>query len=118
MVRARWIKVRQLGAVVIVDGCEIGANSSSDRGDIEDTVLGEDVRIDNQVQIAHNVHIGDHTAVAGCVGIAGSTRIGKYCMIAGGCGIGGHLDLCDQVGLTAVSALVVCVAMSWVDGWR
>lgn len=106
MDRGRWIKVPQMGAVIIGDDCEIGANSTIDRGAIEDTVLGADVRIDNQVQIAHNVHIGDHTAIAGCVGIAGSTRIGKYCMIAGACGIGGHLDICDHVVITAMSTVL------------
>lgn len=96
-----WIKVPQLGGVRIGDDCEVGANSTIDRGAIEDTVLEEDVRIDNQVQIAHNVHIGAHTAIAGCVGIAGSARIGKYCMLAGGSGVGGHLEICDGVTLLA-----------------
>ncbi|WP_376692731.1 UDP-3-O-(3-hydroxymyristoyl)glucosamine N-acyltransferase [Wenzhouxiangella sp. EGI_FJ10409] len=102
----QWIKVPQLGAVVIGDDCEIGANTTIDRGAIEDTVLAEDVRLDNQVQIAHNVRIGAHTAIAGCVGIAGSTTIGRYCMIAGACGIGGHLSICDKVIVTAMSTVL------------
>ncbi|MBS3822306.1 MAG: UDP-3-O-(3-hydroxymyristoyl)glucosamine N-acyltransferase, partial [Wenzhouxiangellaceae bacterium] len=77
-----------------------------DRGAIEDTVLGRDVRLDNQVQIAHNVTIGDHTALAGCVGVAGSTRIGRYCMIAGASGVGGHLEICDHVVITAMSTVL------------
>lgn len=101
-----WIKVPQLGAVVIGDDCEIGANTTIDRGAIEDTELAEDVRLDNQVQIAHNVRIGAHTAIAGCVGVAGSTRIGRYCMIAGACGIGGHLNICDKVVVTAMSTVL------------
>ena len=106
MDRGRWRKVPQVGSVRIGNDCEIGANSTIDRGAIEDTVLEEDVRIDNQVQIAHNVHLGAHTAIAGCVGIAGSTRIGRYCMIAGASGIGGHLKICDSVIITAMSTVL------------
>ncbi len=104
--QGQWLKVPQMGSVQIGNDCEIGANTTIDRGAIEDTVLEEDVRLDNQVQIAHNVHIGAHTAIAGCVGIAGSTRIGRYCMIAGACGIGGHLTICDQVIVTAMSTVL------------
>lgn len=99
----RWIKVPQLGGVVIGDDCEIGANTCIDRGAIEDTVLEEDVRLDNLIQVGHNVRIGAHTAMAGCVAIAGSARIGRYCMIAGGAGIAGHLEICDRVVVTAMS---------------
>ncbi|MDT8437539.1 MAG: UDP-3-O-(3-hydroxymyristoyl)glucosamine N-acyltransferase [Wenzhouxiangellaceae bacterium] len=102
----RWRNVRQLGRVVIGDDCEIGANTTIDRGALGDTVLGVDVRIDNQVQIAHNVTIGDHSAIAGCVGIAGSTAIGRYCMIAGASGIAGHLRICDHVQITAMSTVL------------
>src|SRR5690625_6196606 len=105
MIRGPCIKVPQMGAVIIGDYCEIGANSTIDRGAIEDTVLGADVRIDKQVQIAHNVHILDHTAIVGCVGIAGSARTGKYCMIAGACGTGGPLDISDHVVNTATSTV-------------
>jgi UDP-3-O-[3-hydroxymyristoyl] glucosamine N-acyltransferase len=101
-----WIKVPQLGRVIIGDDCEVGANSTIDRGAIDDTVLGEDVRLDNQVQIAHNVRIGAHTAIAGCVGVAGSTTIGRYCMIAGATGIAGHLTICDKVVITAMSTVL------------
>lgn len=106
MDRGVWRKVPQVGGVRIGDDCEIGANTTIDRGAIEDTVLEEDVRIDNQVQIAHNVHIGAHSAIAGCVGIAGSTRIGRYCMIAGASGIAGHLEICDSVIITAMSTVL------------
>jgi UDP-3-O-[3-hydroxymyristoyl] glucosamine N-acyltransferase len=104
--QGHWIKVPADGRVVIGDDCEIGANTTIDRGAIEDTVLEDDVRLDNQVQIAHNVHIGAHTAIAGCVGIAGSTRIGRYCMIAGATGIAGHLTICDKVVITAMSTVL------------
>ena len=98
-----WIKVPQLGGVVIGDDCEIGANTSIDRGAIDDTVLEEDVRLDNQIQVGHNVRIGAHTAMAGCVAIAGSTRIGRYCLIGGGAGMVGHIEICDKVLVTAMS---------------
>lgn len=98
-----WIKVPQLGGVVVGDDCEIGANTCIDRGAIEDTELGRDVRLDNLIQVAHNVRIGDHTAIAGCTAIAGSTRIGRYCMIGGAVGIAGHLEICDRVVVTAMS---------------
>lgn len=106
MADGAWRKVPQIGSVRIGDDCEIGANTTIDRGALGDTVLGRDVRLDNQVQVAHNVHIGDHTAIAGCTGIAGSTRIGRYCMIAGASGIGGHLEICDRVVITAMSTVV------------
>jgi UDP-3-O-[3-hydroxymyristoyl] glucosamine N-acyltransferase len=99
----RWIKVPQLGGVRVGDDCEIGANTTIDRGAIEDTVLEEDVRLDNQIQVGHNVHIGAHTAMAGCVAIAGSARIGRYCLIGGGVGIVGHIEICDRVTVTARS---------------
>src|SRR5690606_26928039 len=98
-----WIKVPQLGGVQVGDDCEIGANTTIDRGAIEDTVLGPDVRLDNQIQIAHNVRVGAHTAMAGCVAVAGSTTIGRYCMIGGAAGIAGHLEICDRVVVPAMS---------------
>lgn len=106
MEQGHWQKVPQLGVVVIGNDCEVGANTTIDRGALGDTVLSDDVRIDNQVQIAHNVFIGAHTAIAGCVGIAGSTHIGSYCMIAGASGIGGHLHITDKVVITAMSTVV------------
>ncbi len=98
-----WKKVPQLGGLLIGDDCEIGANTTIDRGSIGDTVLAEDVRLDNQIQIAHNVQIGAHTAIAACTGIAGSTSIGEHCLIGGACGIGGHLQIGDRITLTGMS---------------
>ncbi|MCC4597720.1 UDP-3-O-(3-hydroxymyristoyl)glucosamine N-acyltransferase [Xanthomonas campestris pv. phormiicola] len=100
-----WIKVPQLGGVVIGDDCEIGANACVDRGALEDTTLEEDVRLDNLVQVAHNVHIGAHSAIAGCTGIAGSARIGRYCMLGGAVGVVGHLEICDKVVITGKSVV-------------
>ena len=98
-----WIKVPQLGGVVVGDDSEIGANSCIDRGALDDTVLEEDVRIDNLVQIGHNVRIGAHTAMAGCSAAAGSAKIGRYCLIGGAAGVLGHLEVCDQTVITAMS---------------
>lgn len=98
-----WIKVPQVGRVVIGDDVEIGANTTIDRGAIEDTVIHHGVKLDNQIQIGHNVIIGEHTVIAGCVGIAGSTQIGKHCAIGGGTGIGGHLEITDGVQLTGMT---------------
>ncbi len=103
MERGHWIKVPQLGGVLIGDDCEIGANTTIDRGALGDTVLEEDVRLDNQIQIAHNVHIGAHTAMAGCSAVAGSARIGRYCLIGGGAGVLGHLSICDKVTVTSMA---------------
>jgi len=100
---ARWLKVPQLGGVEIGDDCEIGANTTIDRGALGDTVLEHDVRLDNQIQIGHNVFVGAHTAMAGCAAVAGSARIGRYCLIGGAAGILGHLELCDRVVVTAMS---------------
>jgi UDP-3-O-[3-hydroxymyristoyl] glucosamine N-acyltransferase len=99
----RWLKVPQLGGVVVGDDCEIGANTTIDRGALDDTVLEEDVRLDNQIQIGHNVRIGAHTAMAGCSAVAGSARIGRYCLIGGAAGVLGHLEICDRVVITAMS---------------
>ena len=98
-----WIKVPQLGGVVVGDDCEIGANTTIDRGALDDTVLDEDVRLDNQIQVGHNVRIGAHTAMAGCSAVAGSARIGRWCLVGGGAGILGHLEVCDKVTITAMS---------------
>lgn len=99
----KWIKVPQLGSVEIGNDVEIGANTTIDRGALDNTIIGNGVKLDNQIQIAHNVTIGDHTVIAGCVGIAGSTHIGKYCAIGGGTGIAGHLSIADGVQLTGMS---------------
>jgi UDP-3-O-[3-hydroxymyristoyl] glucosamine N-acyltransferase len=97
----RWVKIPQIGRVLIGDDVEIGANTTIDRGALDDTVIGDGVKLDNQVQIAHNVVIGEHTAVAGCVGVAGSTRIGRRCTVGGAGMIIGHLDLADDVHISA-----------------
>ncbi|MCW0400046.1 UDP-3-O-acylglucosamine N-acyltransferase [Xanthomonas sacchari] len=102
---SRWIKVPQLGGVRIGDDCEIGANTCVDRGALEDTTLEEDVRLDNLVQVAHNVHIGAHSAIAGCTGIAGSAKIGRYVMLGGAVGVVGHLEICDKVVVTGKSVV-------------
>ncbi|THF63468.1 UDP-3-O-(3-hydroxymyristoyl)glucosamine N-acyltransferase [Pseudothauera rhizosphaerae] len=96
-----WIKIPQVGRVVIGDDVEVGANTTIDRGALDDTVIGNGVKLDNQIQIAHNVRIGEKTAVAGCVGIAGSTVIGARCMIGGQAGIIGHLSIADDVVVSA-----------------
>ena len=101
--KAGWVKVPQLGSVRIGDDVEIGANTTVDRGALEDTVIEDGVKLDNQIQVAHNVRIGAHTAVAGCTAIAGSAVIGKRCMIAGGAGITGHIEICDDVTVTAMT---------------
>ena len=100
-----WVKVPQIGSVCIGDDTEIGSNTVIDRGALKNTLIGRNVRIDNLVQIAHNVEIGDHTAVASQTGIAGSTKVGKNCIIAGQVGIIGHLTICDHVILTAGTAV-------------
>ena len=103
MEHGRWLKLPQLGGVAVGDDCEIGANTTIDRGALDDTTLEEDVRLDNQIQIGHNARIGAHTAMAGCSAVAGSATIGRYCLIGGGAGILGHLEVCDRVVITAMS---------------
>ena len=98
-----WQKIAQIGGVTIGDDVEIGVNTAIDRGALADTVIGNGVKLDNQIQIAHNVQVGDHTAMAACVGISGSTKIGKHCMLAGGVGLVGHIDICDNVFLTGMT---------------
>lgn len=98
-----WLKVPQLGSVRIGDDVEIGANTSIDRGALEDTLIADGVKLDNQIQVAHNVQIGAHTAVAGCVGISGSAKIGAHCMLAGGVGVVGHLEIADGTVVTGMS---------------
>lgn len=105
MHQGHWIKVAQLGGVQVGDDCEIGANTTIDRGAIDDTVLENDVRLDNQIQIGHNVRIGAHTAIAGCAAIAGSTTIGRYCLIGGSAGLVGHIDIADKVIIGAASII-------------
>jgi UDP-3-O-[3-hydroxymyristoyl] glucosamine N-acyltransferase len=96
----KWLKIPQIGRVVIGDDVEIGANTTIDRGAMGDTVIEDGVKMDNQIQIGHNCRIGAHTAIAGCVGIAGSTRIGKHCRLGGSAMIGGHLEIADNVEIS------------------
>jgi UDP-3-O-[3-hydroxymyristoyl] glucosamine N-acyltransferase len=105
-----WVKIEQLGGVRIGDDCDIGANTVIDRGALQHTVLGNNVIIDNLVQVAHNCVIGDHTAIAACVGLAGSTHIGKHCTLAGGVGVVGHLEICDNVHVTAMSMVTKSIS--------
>jgi UDP-3-O-[3-hydroxymyristoyl] glucosamine N-acyltransferase len=101
----RWEKIEQLGAVVIGDDVEIGANTCIDRGALEDTVIEDGVKLDNLVQIGHNVRVGAHSAFAGCVGVAGSAKIGRHCTAGGGAIILGHLELVDHVHITAATVV-------------
>ncbi|QSB19354.1 UDP-3-O-(3-hydroxymyristoyl)glucosamine N-acyltransferase [Pseudomonas sp. 15A4] len=98
-----WQKIAQTGGVTIGDDVEIGVNTAIDRGAMDDTRIGNGVKLDNQIQIAHNVQIGDHTAMAACVGISGSAKIGKHCMLAGGVGLVGHIEICDGVFVTGMT---------------
>lgn len=101
----RWVKIEQLGAVRIADDVEIGANTCVDRGALEDTTIEEGVKLDNLVQVGHNVRIGAHSAMAGCVGIAGSARVGRFCTAGGGAIILGHLELVDHVHISAATVV-------------
>ncbi len=100
-----WEKIPQLGRVVLGDDVEVGANTAIDRGALKDTMIGNGVKLDNQIQIGHNVIIGDHTAVAGCAGIAGSAIIGKHCAIGAASGIKGHITIADGVQISGMSAV-------------
>ncbi|MDD0972393.1 UDP-3-O-(3-hydroxymyristoyl)glucosamine N-acyltransferase [Pseudomonas fontis] len=123
-----WRKIAQIGGVSIGDDVEIGVNTAIDRGALADTRIGDGVKLDNQIQIAHNVQVGDHTAMAACVGISGSTKIGKHCTIAGGVGMVGHIDVCDGVfvsGMTMVTRSITepggyssGTAMQTLGDWR
>lgn len=103
--KGQWIKIEQLGAVRIGDDVEIGANTCIDRGALEDTVIGQGVKLDNLIQIGHNVQIGDHAAMAGCVGVAGSTKIGAGCTVGGAAMVLGHLTLADGVHISAATVV-------------
>lgn len=109
-----WMKIPQIGTVIIGDDVEIGANTSIDRGALENTVIEEGVKIDNQVQIGHNTRIGAHTAIAGCAAVAGSAIIGKHCMIGGFSAIGGHLGIVDNVTVLGHSAVANSIKSSGV----
>jgi UDP-3-O-[3-hydroxymyristoyl] glucosamine N-acyltransferase len=101
----QWIKIEQLGAVVIGNDVEIGANTCIDRGALQDTVLEDGVKLDNLVQIGHNVRVGKHSAMAGCAGVAGSAIIGAHCTVGGGAIVLGHLELADHVHVSAASVV-------------
>ncbi|CAN5798022.1 UDP-3-O-(3-hydroxymyristoyl)glucosamine N-acyltransferase [soil metagenome] len=106
----RWEKIEQLGAVRISDDVEIGANTCIDRGALGDTVIEEGVKLDNLIQIAHNVHIGAHTVMAACVGVAGSAHIGRHCLIGGAARIAGHITLADHVQISTCSLVTHSIA--------
>ena len=99
----RWVRVPQLGRVVIGDDVAIGANTTVDRGSLRDTVIGNGVRLDNLIQVGHNVTIGEHTAAAAFVGISGSTEIGRRCTLGGAAGFAGHLTIADDVHVTGMA---------------
>jgi UDP-3-O-[3-hydroxymyristoyl] glucosamine N-acyltransferase len=101
--RGRWVKVPQLGGLRIGDDVEVGANTTIDRGSLDDTIIEDGVKLDNLIQIAHNVTIGAHTAIAACVGIAGSARIGRRCSLGGASVVLGHLEVADDVHITAMT---------------
>lgn len=106
----RWVKIPQTGRVVIGDDVEIGANTTIDRGALDDTVIEEGVKLDNQIQIGHNVRIGAHTIMAACVGIAGSARIGRHCAIGGGARIWGHIEIADHVNISATAEVMKSIS--------
>lgn len=107
--KGKWEKIPQLGRVVIGDSVEIGANTCLDRGALEDTIINRNIILDNLIQVAHNVHIGEGTAIAGCSAIAGSTKIGKYCLIGGGARINGHIEITDKVTLLGGTNVVQAI---------
>lgn len=106
----RWVKIPQVGRVIVGDDVEIGANTTIDRGALEDTLIEDGVKLDNQIQVGHNVHIGAYSALAGCVGIAGSARIGRRCTIGGGAIILGHLEIADDVHVSAGTLVAKSIA--------
>ena len=103
--KGQWVKIEQLGAVRIGDDVEIGANTCIDRGALDDTVIEDGVKLDNLVQIGHNVRVGQHSAMAGCVGVAGSATIGAHCTVGGGGIVLGHLALADHVHVSAATTV-------------
>jgi len=109
-IEGRWEKIEQLGAVRIGDDVEIGANTCIDRGALDDTVIGDGCKLDNLIQIGHNVKVGAHTAMAGCVGVAGSAVIGERCTFGGGAIVLGHLTLADGVNISAATLVTRSIA--------
>lgn len=112
--RDAWLRIEQLGGVRIGDEVDIGANTTIDRGALDDTVIGDGVKLDNQIQIAHNVQIGAHTIMAGCVAIAGSAIIGRRCRLGGRAAILGHLEIADDVHINANSFVANSIPKSGV----
>lgn len=110
----QWLKIPQIGGVTIGNDVEIGANTTIDRGALEDTVIGHGVKLDNLIQIGHNVKIGDHTIMASSVIIGGSTRLGKYCMLGGGVGVADNVEITDQVIITAMTGVSRSISQSGV----
>ena len=106
----RWEKIEQLGAVRIGNDVEVGANTCIDRGALQDTVIEDGVKLDNLIQIGHNVRIGKHTAMAGCVGVAGSATIGAHCTVGGGAIVLGHLTLADRVNISAATVVTKSIS--------
>lgn len=104
--QGRWLKMPHIGRVIIGDDVDVGANTTIDRGAMADTVIGNGVKLDNQIQVGHNVVIGAHTTIAGCAGIAGSTRIGEHCVIGGAAIVLGHIELADRVVVSAGSVIM------------
>ncbi len=99
--QGKWVKIPQIGRVIIGDDVEIGAKTTVDRGALDDTVIGDGSKLDNQIQVGHNCVIGQNTVISGCTAIAGSTRIGSGCMIGGAAMITGHLSICDGAIISA-----------------
>ena len=106
---SEWIKIPQIGRVLVGDQVEIGANTTIDRGALDDTVIEQGVKLDNLIQIGHNVRIGAHTVIAGCTGISGSTHVGRGCRIGGGVGIVGHVEICDGATISGFSLITKSV---------
>jgi UDP-3-O-[3-hydroxymyristoyl] glucosamine N-acyltransferase len=107
-----WVKIPQVGKVLIADEVEIGANTTIDRGALDDTLIGFGVKLDNQIQIAHNVTVGPHSAMAGCVGIAGSTSIGAHCTVGGAAMLFGHLNIPDGTHISGASVVMSSIKKS------
>jgi UDP-3-O-[3-hydroxymyristoyl] glucosamine N-acyltransferase len=100
-----WIKIHQLGSVIVGDDVEIGANTCVDRGALDDTVIENGVKLDNLIQIGHNARIGAHTAIAGCTAVGGGAIVGKYCMIGGDVTLNGHIEIADKTIITGSSTV-------------
>jgi UDP-3-O-[3-hydroxymyristoyl] glucosamine N-acyltransferase len=110
--QGRWFKIAQIGRVVVHNDADIGSNTTIDRGALDDTIIHQGAIIDNQVQIAHNVEIGAHTAIAACCGISGSSKIGAHCVLAGGVGLVGHIEICDNVHITGMTMITKSITQA------